>query len=121
MNPQKVLWFAMFASSLVYVAVAYTLAPAPEHSFEESLRGGVTLILYAIAFMMFVAGLIVPNLMQAPARLKMIVALALFEACSIFGLVAAILQHDWRLVLPAWMLALAGFVRAFPKDEQVAA
>ena len=31
--------------------------------------------------------------------------------------VAAFLQHDWRLYVPAWIASLIGFMREFPRDE----
>lgn len=103
-------------STVIYMVIAYTLAPQPQRSFEESARNSVALYLLALA--MFVAALVVPKrLVSSPPRLKMIVALSLFEACAIFGLVAAFLQQDWRLYVPAWIVALIGFVSVFPREE----
>jgi hypothetical protein len=62
--------------------------------------------------------MIVPRfLTQSPQRLRMIVALAMFEACSIFGLVTVVLYKDWRLFVAPWVLSLIGFVREWPRDE----
>jgi hypothetical protein len=47
----------------------------------------------------------------------MITALAVFEACAIFGLLAAFMMKDWRLCLAPWALALLGFIREFPRGE----
>lgn len=118
MNQEKIIWFAIAFSTFVYLGVAYTLAPAPALPFEESVRGMFPLGLYAAALAIFLAALVVPGLNQSlPRRKKMILAMALFEACAIMGLVAAILQKDWRLFVPPWIAALIGFIREWPRDE----
>ncbi|HYH05472.1 MAG TPA: hypothetical protein VEK11_00285 [Thermoanaerobaculia bacterium] len=118
MNPDKVLWSAIAFSTVLYAFIAWTIAPNPEQSFEASARAPITMALYGAALATFVAAKLVRGAMRnSPARVRMVVGLAMNEACAIFGLVAAILQHDWRLYLPAWALALAGFLRYWPSDE----
>jgi len=118
MNQQKIIWFAIVFSTVIYFGVAYTMAPVPALPFEESVRGTFPLVLYTVAFVIFVAALVIPGLQQSlPRRQKIIMAMAMFEACAIMGFMAAILQKDWRLFMPPWIAALIGFIREFPRDE----
>jgi F0F1-type ATP synthase membrane subunit c/vacuolar-type H+-ATPase subunit K len=123
MRQQKIIWFAIAFSTVIYLFMAYWIAPVPPRSFEESLRTTTTLAMYGVALAVFNAGLVMPSLTlaQSPPQSKMTVTLAIFEACAIFGLVAAFLQQDWRLYVPTWFVSLIGMVRAFPKDEQITA
>jgi len=114
---QKILWFTIASSTVIYLVVAYTIVPVPVQPFAESVRSIVTLALYAAAFAAFVAALVMPNLLTRTRGLeKMILALALFEACALCGFIAAFLGQDWRLYVPAWIASLIGFVREFPRD-----
>lgn len=121
MREQRVIWAAIVMSTVIYFVIAYTQAPNPPRPFEESVRAPITLAMYGAAFAAFVAGLVLPSFLQSPSRTKMVITMSVFEACAIFGLLAAFLQQDWHVYVPAWILALAGFIRAFPKDEQVPA
>jgi hypothetical protein len=74
--------------------------------------------MYGAAFLSFIAAMLMAGRLPVnPPHRKMIVAMAMFEACAILGLVAAFMQHDWRLYVPTWIAALIGFVREFPRDE----
>lgn len=116
-NP-KIFWFAIAGSTVIYLVIAYMVTPAPARPFAESVRTTMTLAMYAAAFAAFIAGLVIPSLLrQSPAHQKMIVALALFEGCATCGLVAAFVQQDWRLYVPAWIVALIGIVREFPRGD----
>jgi CDP-diglyceride synthetase len=116
-NP-KIFWFAMAFSTVIYAVVLYTVAPVPPRPFQESLRSTFTLVLYGVAFITFIAALLMPGRLPVnPPHKKMIVAMAMFEACAIHGLMAAFMQQDWRLYVLTWIAALIGFVREFPRDE----
>lgn len=118
MKVEKLIWFAIVFSTVLYAAIVYTMAPNPEGTFGEAVkRNQLTLILYLVAFAEFVAAGVLPKLMRAPARTKLVVALAMYEACAIFGLVAAMIDRDWRLYIPAWILALIGMWRVYPSDD----
>jgi len=119
MKVEKVIWFAIVFSTFLYAAIVYTIAPNPEGTFGEAVkRNQLTLILYLVAFAEFVAASVVPSLMRSiPERTKLIVALAMYEACAIFGLVAAMFDRDWRLYIPTWVLALIGMLRVYPKQD----
>ena len=118
MTQQRIIWFALVVSTVMYAVIAYTLAPVPPRPFEESVRSTFTLAMYAAAFIEFIAALLLPGrLPQLDSRQKMIVSMAMFESCAVFGLVAAFVQHDWRVYVPAWIAALIGFVREYPRDE----
>lgn len=118
MQQQKIIWFAIAFSTVLYAIIAYTLNGNPQQPFEQSVRNPITLVMYLAAISAFVAGLIVPKLLQrAPAQTRMIMSLAIFEACAIFGFIASFLAQDWRLYLPAWALAVMGFARVWPSEE----
>lgn len=115
MQQHKVVWFAIFFSTILYAAIAYTTTGRPAGSFEESLRDPIVLALYAAALGGFVVATIVPA--RVPERSRTIVALALFESCAVFGLVAAFIGNDYRLYFAPWALALIGFLRSWPGGE----
>jgi hypothetical protein len=118
MNQQKIIWGALVFSTFIYVGIAYSLAPEPELPFTESVTQTMALTAYGVAFAAFIAAMVIPGLLvSAPPRLKMIVAMAMFESCVIMGLIAAMLLKDWRLIVPTWIASLIGFMREFPSDE----
>jgi hypothetical protein len=52
-----------------------------------------------------------------PRRLYNIIAWALFEATTIYGLVLALIAFDWRLIVAPAMLTIIGFVMTFPQES----
>ena len=116
MMQQRLVWFGIVFSTLLYGIVAY----ATQRNFrlqpiEMMLRRPLVIITYAIAVVIFFAATaITSRTMQ-----RFILQLALFEAVAVMGLLAAMLARDWRLYLPAWGLALIGFVRTFPGELEV--
>lgn len=118
MKQDKLIWFAMVFSTVIYAAIIYTLYPNPQGSFEDAVKQPKTLLFYGLAVMEFILALVIPTLQaNRPARLRMVIALALFEACAIFGLIAAFLAQDWRIFVPAWILSLLGMWRVYPSDD----
>ncbi|HYC61913.1 MAG TPA: hypothetical protein VEK79_20350 [Thermoanaerobaculia bacterium] len=118
MRHERIIWGAIVFSTVIYFILVYTMAPNPVRPFEEAVRSNTTLTPYLLALAMFVAAMLVPKrLVSAPPRMRMIVALSLFEACAIFGLMAAFLQQDWRLFIPPWILAVIGFVSVWPRED----
>lgn len=120
MRHDKVIWFAIVFSTFIYAGIIYTISPRqPEGSFEDALKNPMTLILYVLAFGTFVAALVVPGtfMQHRPARLRMVVSLALFEACAVYGLMAAFMTRDWRVFVPTWIVGLIGMWRVFPSSE----
>ncbi len=118
MNQQKIIWGALVFSSFIYVGIAYSLAPDPARPFSESAMQSMALAGYGIAFAAFLAAMVIPSLLiSAPPRLKMIVAMAMFESCVIMGLIAAMVLKDWRLIIPTWIASLVGFMREYPRGE----
>jgi hypothetical protein len=118
--PRRLIWSAIVFSTLLYGILAYaterqyTLQP-----FSAALRRPIVIVLYLIALAVYGTAFVVSNAMlrNAGASAGAFVAqLALFEAVTILGLVAAFIGHDWRLYLPAWMLALVGFFTRYPSD-----
>lgn len=117
----RIIWFAIAFSTVIYMILAYMLTPAPVGTFEEAFEDMRVLVLYAAAFAAFVAGLVLPSVLKTSPQQKMLITLNVFEMCAVCGLIAAYLQQDWRVYIPAWILSLAGIIRAFPKDQQVPA
>ncbi len=99
MSVDRIIWLALFASTFVYGLIAYVIvAPRATGTFDQSLRS------------QFIQR-------NRPPRVRMIVSMAAYESCAIFGLVAAMLAGDWRLYLAPWVLCLIGFARMFPTSE----
>lgn len=118
MRQDKLIWFAMVFSTVIYAAIIYTLYPSPAGAFEDAVKEQKTLILYGLAVVEFIFAMVMPSLMaNRPARLRMTVALALFESCAIFGLLAAFLARDWRLFVAPWIIALLGMWRVYPSND----
>jgi hypothetical protein len=121
MQQPKLIWFAIAFSTVIYAVMAYTIASQPPQSFDESVRNPIVMVVYGLAVLSFVAGLAIPALLRrAPAQTRMIVTLAVFESCAVFGLIGAFISRDWRVYLPAWALAVIGFMRAWPSGEVTA-
>ena len=117
MHVEKVLWGAIVFSTFIYAGMIFMIARNPEHSFEENVRSQMTLIVYGLALASFIAGTVLPGRLRAPARMKMIIALAIYESCAVFGLIGAFVAHDWRIFIPAWVLSLIGMMRVYPSGE----
>jgi hypothetical protein len=118
MRQDKLIWFALVFSTVIYAAIIYTLYPNPQGSFEDSLKRPYTLILYGMALLDFLLGLVLPSLQaNRPPRLRMVVSMAIFESSVIFGLIAAFFAQDWRVFVPTWALGLMGMWRMYPSDE----
>jgi len=114
---RKIFWFGIFLSTLIYAVVLYSLSknwPRPG-SFDDAIRKPIPAVLYLVALATFALAFAVPRIIRHrdPA---FIAALALFEACAIYGLLAAFLTQDWRLYLAPWALAVIGFMTRFPSD-----
>lgn len=110
-------WFSIVMSTVIYLGMLIYMAPETG-DFEALAQRNDVRVLYVVAFAAFLAGwFAVPRIVTKDARTKMIVALAVFEACAIFGLIAGFITKDWRLYLGPWALALIGFAREFPRAE----
>lgn len=115
---QRAIWAAIAASTAIYALIIFMIAGNPQGPLGDAFRAPLIVPLYIMAAIAFVAGLIVPAILRtAPDRLRMIMALAIFESSAVFGLMAAFLGHDWRLYVAPWVLALVGFSRVFPTGE----
>jgi hypothetical protein len=117
MQQTRIIWFAIFFSTVIYFGIIFTLQGNPEGTFDEAVRKPLVLPLYAGAFGSFLAGLIgFGSLKQRDAKAAMTMRLALFEGAAIMGLLAAWFAQDWRVYLPAWALAVIGFIREWPES-----
>lgn len=118
MQQRRILWLALAFSTVIYAVIVYTTSIAQAGgSFDDAIRKPFVLPLYAAALGLFFAGLLgFASIKEREPNLGMILRLALFESTAIMGLLAAFLNQDWRLYLPAWALALIGFVREWPSE-----
>lgn len=117
MDQRKIIWFAIVTSTFIYAAILWSLSrswPQPG-AFEQALRRPMVPGLYIAAAVMFLVALTVPRAI-GEVRQRLIVTLALFESCAIFGLVAAFLTQDWRLYAAPWAVSLIGFIVNYPRD-----
>ncbi|HEX8171991.1 MAG TPA: hypothetical protein VF824_15750 [Thermoanaerobaculia bacterium] len=113
---QRLIWGAIVVSTLIYLFVIWFITRgSATGSFDAAVSQPLTLILYALALMMFLIGwFVVPRFVGRDAQQRLVVTVAVFESCAVFALVAAFLVHDWRVYLPGWALALLGLFRAWP-------
>src|SRR5688572_6703547 len=118
MQQRRILWLAIVASTVIYMVILYILHKTPPPtSFDEAVRNPMVLGLYGIALLNFAIGLFAfGSLKERDPKAGMMIRLALFESSAIFGLLAAFLNQDWRLYLPAWAVALIGFMREWPSE-----
>jgi len=114
----RIIWFAIAFSTVLYAVIAYATSPSPRQPYDAAVKNPLVLVMYFAALSAFVAGNVVPAMLKhAPARTRMIMSLAIFESCAIFGLVSTFLLQDWRLYLAPWALAVIGFLRSWPSDD----
>jgi hypothetical protein len=111
MRQQRVIWAALVVSTFIYAIVTWVVTgnKTPSGTLEQELHQPVILILIVLALATFVASLS----LRVP-----IVRWAITESCSIYGLMAAFLTHDWRLFAAGWVLSLAGFALSFPAQQE---
>jgi len=117
--PRKAIWLAIFASTVIYAVIVFTIAREPQRTFNESLRLPLVLAMHAAALVTLAMSFLVPPRISHP-RPRFIVRLALTEAVALYGVMAAILAHDWRLYLGPWAIALIGFLQAWPSSSEEA-
>jgi predicted permease len=123
MNPRLVIWIGLAMSTVIYFVLAYTFASGGEpDEYQQLARDRYVPVLYGLAGAMFILGWFVVRrvIRNAPEQTRMIMALAVFESCAIFGLLAVFLTKDWRVYLFPWALALIGFIREFPRTAGTA-
>jgi hypothetical protein len=113
----QLIWVGLFIATCIYGVIDYVVIGHLVHvqTFEQELRSPLVLALYGGAAAAFLAG----SALKATRRQNVFTArLALFEACAVFGLLAAFLTNDWRLFLPTWALAALGFVQTLPPSAE---
>jgi hypothetical protein len=117
MNPRRTIWIAIVFSTVIYFVLGFSMS-RPPGEFERLARGQYVPIFYGMAVAMFLFGtFVVPRIIRSSEQARMIAALAVFESCAIFGLLATVFMKDWRYYLGPWALAIIGFVRELPRDE----
>ena len=115
MNPRVIIWFAIVMSTVIYLVLGITFS-GDASQYHLLGRDQYVPVLHGVALVMFVIGwYVVPRVIRSNDQMRMIVSLAVFESCAIFGLLGAFLTKDWRIYLFPWALALIGFIRVFPR------
>ena len=111
------LWVGLFIATCIYGVIDYVVVGrlVPLQTFEQELRSPVVLALYGAAALTFLGGLALTGTRRQNI---FTMRLALFEACALFGLIAAFLTNDWRLFLPTWALAALGFLQTLPPSPE---
>ena len=118
MQLQRFIWAGIAGSTAIYALIIFMVAGNPQGTLDSAFRLPLIVPLYILAAAAFAAGFVAPMIVRSgPPRVRMIVALAVFDMCAIFGLIAAFIGHDWRLYVAPWVLALIGFSRVFPTGE----
>jgi len=114
-----VIWAAIAFSTVIYAVILLALpASRSVASFDQNFRSQIVVILYVLVGLQFIAATAYSIVARnRPQQLRLVVSLALYEACAIYGLVAAFINHDWRLYLAPWAVALIGFIRVFSAAE----
>lgn len=120
MNQKKLIWLAIVFSTVIYAVVLYVVSrnwPAGR-SFDEAVRHPLALMAYSACLILFGVGFLVKRSMRRPLS-AFVASLAIFEACAICGLFAAFITQDYRVYIPAWIVALIGMFYLWTKiDEQ---
>ena len=118
---QRILWLALLASTFVYALVAWKVVGAPPVALQREVLRPFMLVVYAVALATYVAAFVVSGALARRGVLRqttLLVKMAMLEAVTIFGLVAAFAGRDWRLFVPTWALALVGMLRSFPIETK---
>lgn len=113
----QLIWVALFVATCIYGVIDWVVVGHLTHlqTFEQELRSPTVLLLYGLAIATFLAALAVRTWQR---QNLFVMRLALFEACALFGLVAAFLTNDWRLFVPAWALSALGFLQTIPPSAE---
>lgn len=113
----QVIWVGLVVASCIYGVIDYIVIGPHFHlqTFEDELRSPLVLGLYGAALLTFLGAFRLTAVRKQPV---FVARLALFEACAIFGLVAAFATNDWRLFLPTWALAMVGFLQTLPPSAE---
>ncbi|HVR39096.1 MAG TPA: hypothetical protein VMU84_08360, partial [Thermoanaerobaculia bacterium] len=77
----------------------------------------IVLVLYGAALVTYLFSYIAPSRVVAHPQTRFIMRLALTEAVAIYGLIAALIAHDWRIYIGPWIVAIVGFMQAMPSEQ----
>ena len=113
MSQLRIIYFALITSTFVYAIVIWVVLGKrqPEGTFDQALRRPMVLPLVVISLATFAVAF-------ALRRQPWITRWAITESIIIYGLVGALLTHDWRVFVFGWLLSLIGFALAFPRAER---
>lgn len=100
MQIDRLIWFAMFLSTVIYGVIAFVTGGHPAAPFASNFNDIFVVIMYVLAAVMFFVGTVLPNVAMSagPPRVRRI-------------------QHDFRLYLFPWAVCILGFLRVFPTSE----
>lgn len=124
----------MIFSVVLYCVISLVAVPQQnKEPLGEALENTLVLALYGIGVLSFLLGIWIPRMLVKTSQPGLmpdqslsprlmpafIVQYAIFESIAIYGLVAAFLRQDWRLVIGPAALSIAGFLIAAPTTERI--
>ena len=129
-NPQaimKLIYLALIASNLIYVGVAHVALADSEPTLIDE---GMDLIFSVAGFGLCFIGMLAHRALLKPERIKSnadpaksffvayILSWALFEACTVFGLMVSFLSADPTRIYPFAGVALLAFLSHPPSQAR---
>ena len=115
---RRIIWVAILTSTLIYGFILYIVTkPYPQAPLADVLKQPIVLALYVVGLGTYIASFVVSTIIEqrGKADVAFIVRLALLEAVTIYGTVAAFIMHDWRVFIPPFVLTFIGLARVFPQ------
>jgi F0F1-type ATP synthase membrane subunit c/vacuolar-type H+-ATPase subunit K len=120
LRPLRIIFAALLGSIGIYCFVAWMVAKRTDVAFDNRLKDPLVQVFYVLSATIFVIAFVVSTWLRGrgrPRRLVYIVRWALLESVAIYGLVAAFVRFDWRLIIPPAMLSILGFALSYPQEE----
>ena len=113
-----IIYAALLGSIAIYGVLAYIMTRGGSGlPFAELLKLPFVIPLYVMAAISYPAAFFLSGIMAQdgkPLRTVYIARWSVLESIVIYGLLAAILNHDVRLFLLPVALALLGFAKSYP-------
>lgn len=123
---QKLVWASMIFALAIYAFVAYFVTTqqrdVPPFRIDAAFGSPMLVGLFVAAVAIVGVAFTLPKLRSGSAGASpspasfLIVRLAMIEAAAIFGLVAALIDRHWQVFVPFLILALGGFLAAYPSE-----
>ncbi len=113
---ERILWFAILLSTLVYAVLAVVLSHGPTMPARALVTDPQDLAVTIVATVLFVTAF------WAGSRFKdargYFAMLALLESACVAGLVGALKSGDWRVFVVPFCLSMIGMIYAYPRASE---